>query len=363
MPRYILSALAVILAACGAPPNIAMVTRTVPDAGLRTIFVATNRAFEDQHYTAGRESGVEYARFDVSIPPDREAGEVSWPQGPVPNLNTDFVVTDAGLYSTPAAFRSDFRAALMALPEESREVVVFVHGYNNNFASGLFRIAQMAHDYNTPGLTAHFAWPSAGNPFGYVFDRESALFSRDALERFLRDLAQAGARRILLVGHSLGGYVTMETLRQIRISGDDAVLNSLSGLVLVSPDIDIELFQSQARVVEPLPQPFIVVTSANDRALRLSAGITGRQNRLGSLGTAEDVAEFDITLVDISAFRADAGDWTNHSTFAASPSLIQLIQGLPAIGTGTAEIPVDLLSGTVLTVRNATQILLTPVTQ
>jgi esterase/lipase superfamily enzyme len=281
----------------------------------------------------------------------------------VPDPETDFVVTDAGVYEGPAAFRADFRDALMALPPEDREVVVFVHGYNNNFASGLFRIAQMAHDYEAPGLVAHFAWPSAGNPFGYVFDRESAMFSRDALESFLRDLERAGATRILLVGHSLGGYITMETLRQIRRSGDDTVLDALSGVVLIAPDIDIEVFQSQARAVDPLPQPFVVFTSSNDRALRLSAGIAGRQNRLGNLGTPEDVAEFDILLVDISAFRSGTGDWTNHSTLISSPSLIQLFRGLPSLGSGPGEIPVDLISGTVLTVRNATQILLTPVTQ
>lgn len=340
-----------------------MVTRSVPDAGMRTVYVATNRAFEDQHFTAGRESGVEYARFEVSIPPDRDLGEVTWPQGPVPDPMTDFVVTDAGSYSSPSAFRSDIRDALQALPPEDREVVVFVHGYNNNFASGLFRIAQMAHDYDAPGLTAHFAWPSAGTPFGYVFDRESAAFSRDALEAFLRDLHAAGARRILLVGHSLGGYITMETLRQIRISGDDAVLGSLSGVVLISPDIDIEVFQSQARAVDPLPQPFVVFTSSNDRALRLSAGITGRQNRLGNIGTPDDVAEFDVLLVDISAFRSGVGDWTNHATVATSPSLIQLFRGLPEFGQGPAEIPVGLWSGTILTVRNATQILLSPISQ
>lgn len=363
MSRILLFVFLLLVAACGTPPHIAMVSRTAPDAGMRTVFVATNRAFDDQQFSAGRQNGVEYARFDVSVPPDRDVGEVSWPQGPVPDPDTDFLVTDAGMYSGSAAFRADFRAALIALPPEDREVVVFVHGYNNNFASGLFRIAQMAHDYDAPGLVAHFAWPSAGTPFGYVFDRESAVFSRDALETFLRDLSRAGATRILLVGHSLGAYVTMETLRQIRRSGDDAVLEALSGVVLIAPDIDIEVFQSQARAVEPLPQPFVIFTSRNDRALRLSAGITGRQNRLGNLGTPEDVAEFDILLVDISAFRSGAGDWTNHSTLVSSPSLIQLFRGLPSLGSGPAEIPVDLISGTVLTVRNATQILLSPVGQ
>jgi hypothetical protein len=40
-----------------------------------------------------------------------------------------------------------------------------------------------------------------------------------------------------------------------------------------------------------------------------------------------------------------------------------MFQGLPDIGTGSGDIPIDLVSGTVLTVRNATQILLSPVGQ
>ncbi len=325
----------------------------------QTVFVATNRAFEDQHFTAGREDEVEYTRFEVSIPPDRELGEIPTARGQI-DPQRHFGVSDAGQYASASAFRSDIRQSLQALPPEDREVIVFVHGYNNNFASGLFRIAQMAHDYDAPGIVTHFSWPSAGHPFGYVFDRESAMFSREALEAFLRELSAAGARRILLIGHSLGANLTMEVLRQIRISGNDAVLDHLSGVVLISPDIDIQVFQMQARAVEPLPQPFVILASQQDRALQLSAGISGSQNRLGSLGTAEAVAEFEITLVDLSAFNAGSGDWSNHSTFATSPSLIQMMRGLPTLRPGQVNNPVDLLTGTALTIRNATQILLLP---
>jgi len=359
MIRPLLFALALLLSACAGPPRIAMVPDSAQVAATRTVFVATNRAFEDQRYTAGRNAAVDYTRFEVSIPPEREVGEISW-AGARFDARTDFGVVRAGRYGSAAGFRADIARELRALPAPDREVVVFVHGYNNNFASGLFRVAQLAHDYDTPGIVAHFSWPSAGQPFGYVFDRESATFSRDALETFLRDLSAAGADRILVVGHSVGAFLTMETLRQIRISGDDAMLDDLSGVVLISPDIDIEVFQSQARALEPLPQPFVIFTSRQDRALRLAAGIAGRENRLGTLGTVEDVAEFDITMIDLSGFDGGAGDWANHSTFATSPSLITLLGGLPEFGSAHVENPMGLLPGTVLTIRNATQILLTP---
>ena len=362
MIRPLFLVLAVFVASCGPQPRIEMVPDETQVTATRTVFVATNRAFENQSYSAGRESELDYTRFEVAIPPVREVGEISWAEYRY-DPETDFGVVRADRYGSAGAFRSQIRRELQARPVADREVVVFIHGYYNNFASGLFRVAQMAHDYDTAGVVAHFSWPSAGNPLGYVFDRESATFSRDALEVFLRDLSAAGAERILLIGHSVGASLAMETLRQIRISGNDAVLDDLSGVVLISPDIDIEVFQTQARALEPLPQPFVIMTSRQDRALRLSAGITGRQNRLGSIGTPEDVAEFEITLIDLSAFEGGAGDWANHATFATSPSLIRLLGGFPTFGAAQEENAIGLVPGTVLTIQNATQILLSPVLQ
>ena len=63
--------------------------------------------------------------------------------------------------------------------------MIFVHGYNTNFAEGLYRQAQMLQGLRQARASVHFAWPSAASAQGYVFDRESALFSRDALERVM----------------------------------------------------------------------------------------------------------------------------------------------------------------------------------
>ncbi len=362
MARLLILFVILSLAACGGPPRINMVSQTAPEAGLRQVFVASNRLFEDQNFSSRRGEMLDYTRFAVSIPPERDVGEITWPTGDVADPQRHFVVTEAIRYSAPSGFRADIAASLSALPAADREVVVFVHGFNNNFASGLFRVAQMAHDYDAPGLVAHFSWPSAGNPFGYAYDRDSVMTSRDALEAFLQDIADAGAQRILLVAHSVGSHLVMESLRQVRISGNDRLLSRLSGVVLISPDIDVDLFRSQARALDPLPQPFVVFTSQRDRVLQLSAGLTGQSNRLGNISAPDVISEFEITLVDISAFESGVGDWGQHSTVVTSPSLISLFQGLPGLGETDREVPIDLFSGTVLTVRNATQILLLPVT-
>ena len=155
----------------------------------------------------------------------------------------------------------------------------------------------------------------------------------------------------------------MEALRQLRIGGRDDVLRRISGVILMSPDIDIDLFRAQALRIDPLPEPFLIFTSQRDRALRISAAITGQTSRLGNLGTVEDVADLDVTLVDISEFRSGANDGLNHFTAASSPAMIQLLRQVAAVDLslqGDRTQNLGLLPGTVLTVRSATQIFLQP---
>ena len=356
-----------LLALCGCAGR-AMVALVPDTGGIGTnepVLVASTRVFEDGTWGTTRLEGLSFVSFDVNIPPDREPGQVE----PVRNRargadpRTDFLVTRADVLGGAADFRAVMAARLSAKPADEREVMVFVHGFNNTFADGLYRTAQIRHDFDIPGLAVHYSWPSAGNPLGYAYDRDSALFGRDGLETLLREITAAGAERVVLVAHSLGSSVTMEALRQLRIGGRDDVLRRISGVILMSPDIDIDLFRAQALRIDPLPEPFLIFTSQRDRALRISAAITGQTSRLGNLGTVEDVADLDVTLVDISDFRSGANDGLNHFTAASSPAMIQLLRQVAAVDLslqGDRTQNLGLLPGTVLTVRSATQIFLQP---
>ena len=114
---------------------------------------------------------------------------------------------DEALKAIQRAFARDKRG--------DRDAVIYVHGFNNTFSEGLYRIAQLSKDLDMPGVTAHYSWPSAGNPLGYVADRDSSLFARDGLERLMQEVVASGAERIVLVAHSMGSALTMEALRQI----------------------------------------------------------------------------------------------------------------------------------------------------
>jgi len=321
--------------------------------------MATTRGLgENGTYDGSRVEAVSFGRFDVSVPPDRESGTISWPprSGKI-DPSKHFLTTHAGRFQSPG----DFRAALSQdMRTHGDEAVIFVHGFNNTFSEGMYRLAQMSHDLGLPGTIVHYSWPSAAQPLGYVYDRDSALFARDGLERLLIEVEAAGAKRIVLVAHSMGSALLMEGLRQVSIRNKSPVLDRIGGVILISPDIDVDVFRGQALAMPRLPQPFIVFSSSRDRILMLSATLTGQKERLGTLTDLTKVADLPITFLDTAAFSSGAG----HFNLGNSPSLLRLLDGILSLDAALDAERISrtgLLSGAVLTVQNATQIILSPV--
>ncbi len=151
----------------------------------------------------------------VSIPPDanRKVGEVQWPQRPPGNPAADFVTLKSEIVTKDQA-----AAAFSRLLGQSREkeAFVFVHGFNNRFEDAIYRFAQILHDSGAGADVAPvlFTWPSKGNVFAYNYDRDSANYSRDALEKLLRYLEKDRAGQDHLhLAHSMGNWVTLEALQ------------------------------------------------------------------------------------------------------------------------------------------------------
>jgi esterase/lipase superfamily enzyme len=90
-----------------------------------------------------------------------------------------------------------------------------------------------------------FSWPSREKLFDYAYDRESAMWSRDAMERVLSTLvASPAVGRIHIVAHSVGTMLSMEALRQIYARHGMAVTDRIGAVVFASPDIDKDVFTS-----------------------------------------------------------------------------------------------------------------------
>jgi esterase/lipase superfamily enzyme len=322
--RWLLIFMTFSLVACSNRTAAPIVPSALSIGTNRTVFVGTTRIEEsDGTFGVRRSSQLQLLELDVSIPPNRNVGTISDGQDK-PNPQKDFVIAGRKDFGSAASFQQRLRRQFSSSPSAKREVTVFVHGYNNSFSDAAFRIAQLSEDLDLPGAAVTYAWPSRGHPLGYEYDSDSALFARDGLQKLLETIHKSGAERIVVVAHSLGSRLLMESMRQIEISKPGWTARNLSGVILFSPDVNADVFRSQTNAFQKLPQPFVVFTSHTDKFLRLSAKIRWEDERLGNLS---DVAEFDdlpIDFVDVSAFTD--GEAGNHFVVGSSPALISLLK-------------------------------------
>jgi esterase/lipase superfamily enzyme len=324
-----------------------------------TIFVGTTRTSETAEFGFGRADALSFMRYDISIPEDRDPGELTWPpRNRKPDPARDFLTAKEVVYTGPESFRSAM--ADVVRQENQRSAVIYVHGFNVNMAEGVYRFVQMHHDLQVPAIAVHYSWPSRGSALGYIHDRDWALFARRGLEELLDEVAATGVTEITIISHSLGASLTMETLRQIALERNTRVMDRIRGVVLIQPDIDVDVFRSQARDIGKLPQPFVIFGSSADRVLNISARVSGASERLGNLSDISKIADLEVTYVDTKNFAAGSG----HMNLATSPALISLIGGIEDMErafSADQSARVGLLPGIVLTVRNATEIVLAPV--
>ncbi len=105
--------------------------------------------------------------------------------------------------------------------------------------------------------------------------------------------------------------------------------------MLISPDIDIDVFRKQARPVVERGVPVFVVVSTRDRALLISAMLRGEQDRVGTISSPEELGDIDVTVIDIT--NVDPGGGMGHFALARSPALIGMIRGMQAQGIDVLE--------------------------
>ncbi|MCF2903470.1 alpha/beta hydrolase [Octadecabacter sp. CECT 8868] len=268
--------------------------------------MATNRATFD---ATDRVDGLNFFDLGIAVPRDRAPGEV-----PVEGPNA-FTLSQQTQVSSDA----ELRAALG--PSQGDPLVVWVHGFNNTSAEAVYRHAQMATDTNLRGPQLAFVWPSRASASGYLFDRDSALQSRSALEELFIRLDRVWNGQITVVAHSLGCMLAMEALVRMRLQNRPVVLD---GLVLLQPDIAPEVFNSQVADISPLPENSLLVVSGRDPALFVSARLAQTSNRVGAdVDEIETYEGLGFRVVDLSDVR-DAGN--RHLVALTSPTVLEFLR-------------------------------------
>lgn len=310
-----------VLAAC-AGRDVVMYADPSPDAHIEVMYVTTQRGLGTMNDTFGkkRNFSLNHFRAEVSVPPIHEVGKIEWPRG-TPDASRHFVITDSRLLPDTTQM-----ARRIAAERNGGNTMIFVHGYNNTLSEAMYRFAQIKTDYGVSGPGVLFSWQSAGNPRGYIYDRDSVLFARDDLVETIREVVRQSNERVFLLAHSMGAQLTMEALRQIALTGDRALLNRVAGVVLISPDIDPDLFRDQVETVGKLQTPIFIFVSRDDWALGFVSWITGSKERLGVITSSEQVEGLDVRVIDVSGL--EDGQNLNHATVFTSAAAVGVLRGL-----------------------------------
>ncbi|MGO4172453.1 alpha/beta hydrolase [Bosea sp. TAF32] len=365
--------LPLVLAGCSTPRTLELSQAPAADiAGTVEIYVATTREPSAQpvYFNGERSPKLSFARLDITVPRSHKPGNLELPSSGPGDPAKYFTATYVQRLDL-APVISDVRKELQSRPVDQRDVLVFVHGYNTNFADAAYRFAQIVYDSGFKGVPVLFSWPSRGELLAYPYDRESAYYSRDFLEASLRGIPRdLGSTRMDILAHSMGTLLTLETLRQAAIRGDGAFGGKLRDVMLAAPDVDLDVFKTQMAQIR---RPVTVFVSADDKALDFSRRFAGDKTRLGSVSAkdTEIIAELEklgVRIIDIS--EVASGDSLNHAKFASSPKVVRLIgerlrqdKGIGFAGQQFGDRIGDIAGGVVGTVGSTVGLVVTaPVT-
>jgi esterase/lipase superfamily enzyme len=250
-------------------------------------------------------------------------------------------------------FRAEIRNTLHAAGQD--EVLIYVHGANNDFQSGSATLANIWHFSGRTALPIVYTWP-AGNPglLGYFTDSESSIFSIYHFKEFLgllRDMPEV--KRINLIAHSQGTALTTSALREMiiaeRAMGHDPRRSlKINNLILAAPDLNYDVF-GQRFLAERFNDAFgqvVIYTSSKDKALgvaqRFMRGVRLGRVTYADLDTIEQRVLLGAQNVHIVNVEAVVGR-DSHSYFHQNPDVlsdvvITLRTGVPP---GGAERPLE----------------------
>ena len=230
-----------------------------------------------------------------------------------------------------------------------KEVIMYIHGYNNDFTDAAYQLAELWHFLGRKHLPVLYSWPAGHEGIsglrGYNYDRESSEFTIYHLKQFLKSLGRMDEiEKIHIIAHSRGTDVVVSALREvfleIRAEGKDPRIElRIANIVLAAPDIDYEVILQRVvaeHTVASVGQATIY-TSPSDKAIRISEWLYGSLARIGHMGSDEVKSRLtdeqmnyiqehsSIQLIEFTGKSDSVGHGYFSSSTAVSSDLITLI--------------------------------------
>ncbi len=187
----VLFSAAFLVASCSRPPDVIGIAdpNSSPEiegqVSRHDVFIVTTRSRSPDSaelYSSQRADKLGLAVVTVTVPPNHRPGEITRPQRLPPDASRHFTVVDPIVFQSSSGFVAKINNALSERSRENRDVLVFVHGYNNTLSDAVLRVAQFVEDSGFEGVPVLFSWASAGQVAKYAYDLNSVLAARPLLE-------------------------------------------------------------------------------------------------------------------------------------------------------------------------------------
>ena len=321
-----------ILIACSRSPSVIGVSHpeipvsSVPNLKTHKIFILSTRSASDklgELYSSSRAPELLMASVETTVPPTHVTGVLERPKKLPPDPRTEFTIINPSTYEQETSFVQEVNKELAKRSLGNRELLVFIHGFNNTTSEAVLRLSQFVEDTNYKGVPILFTWASAGKGTDYVYDMNSVLIARARITDMARVVNSTRAEGGDVFAHSMGAFLAMEGLVAAQKAGTLGTRTRINHIVLASPDIDMDLFETQVSILpSEIVNKIYLLISNDDTALRTARWLAGSVPRVGAADVLE-LERFGVTVIDLGQVKDSSSG--SHSKFAGSPEVVQLI--------------------------------------
>lgn len=335
--------------------RVAFVTnRVLPDASPEPTPITEQ--FDANSGIAGQVGGVLtfnsdpiFGFRDVYVPRDRERGSCRYdPEDP------SCVECGEAEYVEPPEFYE--QVAELAGSAKSKDVLVYVHGFNVSFDESIGRAAQIAEDMPFGGVIVAFSWPSRGRTRDYGRDGHVSESYFWTLADVLADLRTHLGDDVNLhvLAHSMGNRVVLRALNTLAGVVSPTTRSSLTGgrfgyinpgarfpnwgawgkdrisgppidqLVFAAPDVEARRFAWFVENVRHTAKGMTLYASDSDVTMAASRKYNGGARRAG-----DSRARIELPyLRRICVSGVTRLDRLGHSYYGSSPVVLSQLSGL-----------------------------------
>jgi esterase/lipase superfamily enzyme len=266
----------------------------------------------------------------------------------------------------PSNFREDLLAAANQFPtleasrnEEQKHVALAVHGYNNSWVSsiGFYKTLcqRLFLEGANLGICVLLTWPSKGEVYGYLPDRDEARKCADDLADILATLynylvlnqmaaasdpSKACKAKISIVAHSMGNFLAQVAMFHLwkRINSPLG-LSFVNQLLMVAADVDNDIFDcttfdgdGDGEGIADLSYRATAFYTGRDPILGVSAGLKhflkrrlGRSGLDRTTGGTGPATPDNIWDTDCTDFFADVATADIHGAYFSKDAVLYLM--------------------------------------